>query len=211
LNDQDGLARQVAALYAPFGRWRRLYAGFRVELSRFDLLEHQLPRGGQVLDLGCGYGVVSNYLALACPERRVTGIDWDKKRIAVARETARGENPRFIEGDILRVEIPPADVVLMNDFLHHLDYEDQERVLERIASVLSPGAVLLIQEVNTRPRWKHFCSLVSDLVLYSFEYSRFRAPDEWVALLSRVGFGSVEVVKGDQGSIFARVSYLARR
>jgi ubiquinone/menaquinone biosynthesis C-methylase UbiE len=207
-----GLAREVAALYAPFGAWRKFYAGFRVALSRFDLVEHLLPPGGRVLDLGCGYGVVSNYLALASPTRTVIGIDWDQKRIGVARETVRGRaNPQFIQGDVVRLELPAADVVLMNDFLHHLDPEDQEAVLTRLARVLAPDAMLLIQEVNTRPRWKFWCSYLSDRVLYRFERGRFRAPEEWVALLSRVGFPRVEIVQGDAGSIFARVSYIARR
>jgi SAM-dependent methyltransferase len=208
----DALARKVAALYSPFGRWRRLYAEFRVGLARFDLVEHHLPARGLVLDLGCGYGIASNYLALASPGRTVIGIDWDKERIAVARQTIAGRsNPQFLEGDVISLDLPRADIVFMNDFLHHLLPADQLAVLKHVSEVLEKGATLLIHEVNTVPRWKFWCSWVSDMLLYKFQGGHFRGPDDWVQLLSGAGFSSVEVIRGDQGSPFARVSYIARK
>jgi 2-polyprenyl-6-hydroxyphenyl methylase/3-demethylubiquinone-9 3-methyltransferase len=208
----SSLVREVTALYAPFGLWRRFYAGCRVALSRFDLVEHQLPPGGRVLDLGCGYGIAANYLALSSPGRSVLGIDWDAKRIAIAEKTV-GARPNlgFIQADVLRSEMPRADVVLMNDFLHHLSLKDQEGMLKRVGEALGPGSIVLIHEVNTRPFWKFVCSFLSDMVLYAFEGGHFRPPEEWVALLKGAGFSSVETVLGDQGSIFARVSYIARK
>ena len=206
----DTRAREVAALYAPFGIWRRLYAGFRLSLARFDLVEHELPAKGRILDLGCGYGIAANYVARGSPERTVVGIDWDQDRIAVASRTA-GTNVQFLQGDVLHSDLPSADVVLMNDFLHHLRPPDQDTVLERLAARLGPGGIVLIHEVNTLPRWKFWCSWLSDMLLYAFQGGHFRSPAEWEALLKRAGFSSVDVVRGDQGSIFARVSYIARK
>jgi 2-polyprenyl-3-methyl-5-hydroxy-6-metoxy-1,4-benzoquinol methylase len=206
----DTRARDVTALYAPFGIWRKLYAGVRVTLARFDLVEDRIPASGRVLDLGCGYGIAANYLALASPGRSVTGIDWDHRRIEVAQKTA-GPNTRFLQGDVLHSELPGADVVLMNDFLHHLQPSDQEAVRNRLGGVLEKGALLLIHEVNTAPRWKFWCSWLSDMVLYNFQGGHFRSPEEWKALLVRAGFSSIDVIPGDEGSIFARVSYLARK
>jgi 2-polyprenyl-3-methyl-5-hydroxy-6-metoxy-1,4-benzoquinol methylase len=200
----------MTALYAPMGIWRSLYAGFRVSLSRFDLVEHHLPPTGHVLDLGCGYGVTANYLALASPGRTVTGIDWDQKRIAIAQKTAV-PNTRFLQADVLHSDLPSADVVLMNDFLHHLEPPMQVELLRRLGSVLPKGAIVLIHEVNTDPRWKFWCSWLSDMVLYSFQGGHFRSPGEWQRLLVEAGFAAVDVIRGDQGSIFARVSYLARK
>jgi hypothetical protein len=70
---------------------------------------------------------------------------------------------------------------------------------------------VLIHEVNTRPYWKFLCSFASDMILYTFQGAHFRPPQEWTALLRGAGFTTVETVRGDQGSIFARVSYIARK
>jgi 2-polyprenyl-3-methyl-5-hydroxy-6-metoxy-1,4-benzoquinol methylase len=205
-----GLAREVADLYAPFGWWRRFYAGFRVALARLDEIEPYLPRSGRVLDLGCGYGVVAHYLALSDPGRAVLGIDLDERRIGVALKTVAGRsNPSFVRGDVMEASFPDFNAVLMNDFLHHLQLDDQERLLERLHLITPEGGMLLLQEVNTRPRWKYYLSLLADLILYCFEGGHFRSPEEWTRLLAAKGFRGVQVFPGDKGSMFARVSYIA--
>jgi 2-polyprenyl-3-methyl-5-hydroxy-6-metoxy-1,4-benzoquinol methylase len=204
------LTREVVALYAPFGWWRQFYARFRLALSRLDQVEQFLPRAGRLLDLGCGYGVVANYLALASPEREVIGIDLDRRRIAVAQRTAANrENITFIAGDVTQVALPVCDTILMTDVLHHLDFKEQERSLIRLYSMLPANGRLLIQEVNTRPFFKYMCSHIADIVLYPLDRPHFRCSADWVTFLTGIGFRQVVTIPGDSKTIFARVSYHA--
>ena len=47
-----------------------------------------MPRRGEILDAGCGHGLLSLYLAAQSPERRITGVDIDDEKLAVARRAA---------------------------------------------------------------------------------------------------------------------------
>src|SRR5256886_17521034 len=47
-----------------------------------------LPPSGEVLDLGCGFGLFSLYYASIAPGRFVRGLDLNGRRIAMARHAA---------------------------------------------------------------------------------------------------------------------------
>ena len=62
------------------------------------------PKAGDtILDLGCGTGELSAYLAeLVGAEGKVIGVDPDKERIQLARETHHQvKNLSFLDGDAL--------------------------------------------------------------------------------------------------------------
>ncbi len=47
-----------------------------------------LPAGGRLLDLGCGYGVIGLACALAAPAATVTGVDVNQRAVLLANENA---------------------------------------------------------------------------------------------------------------------------
>jgi len=56
------------------------------------------PEGGEVLDLGCGYGVIGLAIAAASARARVTGVDVNERALVLARENAAalGVSDRFV-------------------------------------------------------------------------------------------------------------------
>ena len=54
------------------------------------LLREQAPpvEAREVLDLGCGYGVIGLAIAVAVPEARVTAVDVNERALLLARENA---------------------------------------------------------------------------------------------------------------------------
>lgn len=134
----------------------------------------RVPDGGRCLDLGCGSGPFSFYLARK--GFRTVGIDVSESAIGLAREIAnKVDLPcEFVLGDFLSVSLDgPFDFIVDGHFLHCIVFDmDRRRVLERVRSLLSPGGTFMLNTmIWDRPRdWKgpfefdsnHVLWLVSD-------------------------------------------------
>ena len=100
-----------------------------------------LPRGSNVLDLGCGAGVpIARTLAR---RHKVTGIDTSESMLRLARTAVPGA--RFLNGDILGVELEAGsfDAAVLIFVLFHLPREEHGSVFERVRSWLRPGGYFL--------------------------------------------------------------------
>jgi 2-polyprenyl-6-hydroxyphenyl methylase / 3-demethylubiquinone-9 3-methyltransferase len=99
-----------------------------------------------VLDLACGAGFLSNYLA----ERghRVTGLDQSAESLAVAAERDAAGTVSYRVGDAIALPFPDAsfDVVCAMDLLEHV--EDPDRVIAEIGRVLRPGGLFFFHTFN---------------------------------------------------------------
>jgi 2-polyprenyl-6-hydroxyphenyl methylase / 3-demethylubiquinone-9 3-methyltransferase len=108
-----------------------------------ELLRTYGPRPARVLDLGCGAGLLANYLA----ERghAVTGLDATAENLEIAR--ARG-TATYLLGDALALPFADAsfDVVCAMDLLEHVD--QPERLIAEAARVLAPGGTLFFHTFN---------------------------------------------------------------
>ncbi len=95
------------------------------------ILQQWLPRGASVLDLGCGPGWSSLFLARA--GWNVVGMDISERMIDIARERAEQENVavNFELGDLedFSLEKRNFDGALIFDALHHCP--KYEQVLSR--------------------------------------------------------------------------------
>jgi len=104
----------------------------------------------RILDIGCGAGFVSN--PLAREGYSVKGIDLSASSVEVAREHAPpGANITYEAQNAYSLQEADAsyDVVLMLDFLEHVDEPD--RAVREAARVLKPGGLLLFHTFNRTP------------------------------------------------------------
>jgi SAM-dependent methyltransferase len=122
-----------------------------------DLVEgSDPPRPGRALDLGCGAGTDSVYLAQHGWE--VTGIDMVPRALAVARRraAAAGVSPRYIRGDVTRLDELGIgeDFSLVLDFgcFHTLPDDRREPYVASVSGVAAPGAVMLLFGFARPPR-----------------------------------------------------------
>ena len=104
--------------------------------------------GLEVLDLGCGGGLMSE--AYARRGARVTGIDPSSMSLQAARSHARQSqlSIRYAEGSGEAIPSPGAsfDLVSCCDVLEHVD--DLDAVLREIARVLRPGGLFFFDTIN---------------------------------------------------------------
>ncbi len=104
------------------------------------LLAPVLERGGLVLEIGCGSGLLTKYLVDA--GHRVLATDASPAMVALAREYALGATVETLV--VPDDPLPSADAVVSVG--HPLSYLDDEaqliKAFEAIARALAPGGVL---------------------------------------------------------------------
>jgi len=210
--EKSSPASRLVRLYDGQPGYVSFYVRARSRLLRLSHYSDVLPSRGLVIDVGCGYGVLANYLSLSAPERQVLGIDRDEKRIDAARKTIGGrDNISFCAEDVAQWAWPGCTGIAMTDFLHHLPPPEQETVLKEASGALQKDGVLLISEVDpdAKPAYKYWASYLSDRILYPLSRSYFRKPSAWKALLSSLGF-EVRIIEL-RNPVFAGVLLVCRK
>ena len=203
---------QLLERYKPLSAWESFYLRTRWRLCPFETVESHVPRKGRILDFGCGYGMLSNFLALNSPDRQVLGIDLNKARIEVAKRSSKGHpEVSFQLGDVRDFQGTPFDAVVMTDVLHHID-EDNVRVLLRIIrSCLSDHGTLVVLDVDRSPLRKFYTTYLIDRLLNLTRSLHYRSRDLLMLLLGRSGFRVHQVVPADQGLPLSDVIYLCKK
>jgi SAM-dependent methyltransferase len=111
---------------------------------------------GRALDLGCGTGTDTIYLATHGWE--VTAVDMVSKALATARRNAVavGVSPRFLEGDVTRLhDLGVGDgYTLVLDFgcLHTLPEDQRDAYVVEVTAAAAPGATYLLSGFRHAPR-----------------------------------------------------------
>jgi 2-polyprenyl-6-hydroxyphenyl methylase / 3-demethylubiquinone-9 3-methyltransferase len=112
-------------------------------------LRERCGDGARVLDVGCGAGFLSNYLAREGFE--ASGIDASPESLAVATRHDETRGVRYQIGNALSLPYANAsfDAVCAMDFLEHV--EDPGAVVEECSRVLRPGGVFFFHTFNRNP------------------------------------------------------------
>lgn len=207
----DVLAKKAINLYSGSG-WKSLFARIRFWDAPYKQVEEMVPREGNIVDLGCGEGLFSNYLALGSKKRNVFGIEIDKNRIKHADKGL--PNTHFACGNISKADMPSADAIILMHVLHHLgSFNQQEELLKVCLSKLRNKGRLIIVEAEPKFSLKYLLTFLADhfLVAWIFErklYSAiyFRKNSEWIRLLNKIGF-KVRSYPADRNKPFTHIVF----
>ncbi|WP_101047968.1 bifunctional 2-polyprenyl-6-hydroxyphenol methylase/3-demethylubiquinol 3-O-methyltransferase UbiG [Macromonas nakdongensis] len=174
-------------------RWWDTESEFRplhqINPLRLDWIDRQTPLAGQqVLDVGCGGGILAD--AMARKGARVLGIDLASKALKVAQLHAlEAETPnvsyREISAEHLAVECPGRfDVVTCMEMLEHVP--DPASVVQACATLVKPGGWVFFSTLNRNPKAFLFAILGAEYLLQllpkgTHEYAKFIKPSELAA------------------------------
>ena len=128
--------------------------GRRSEFAR--LLDEAIPPGARVLELGCGTGQLSLFLATA--DRMVIGADLTRASLELGAEAAKRfglEGVLFVETDLRRpgLQAGAFDVVVCSGVLHHTP--DPRRAFTAVARLVKPNGYLVLGLYNAFARLPH--------------------------------------------------------
>jgi SAM-dependent methyltransferase len=123
----------------------RLYGNLRLNRAA----ERILPFVGthsNVLDIGCGIGIVTSKIAARANRGHVWGIDLSRENIWYATRTVRNANLTFLEADVvvdfeaIRKKLPAkVDVVTMLGVIEHIPTEARPDLLVKIRALCNDG------------------------------------------------------------------------
>lgn len=163
-----------------------------MRLRILEELDQYIPCEGRTLDLGCGFGLFSLYFASQHPTRSMIGIDLNAGRIEAANRSAKLlglSNVEYIAGDAVDQKFP-SDLacVYTLDLLHHVPADGVPPLLKRIHASLAPTGLLLIKDVDTKPAYKRWFTLLLDRLMVGFEPIRYWSAEEMIDMLEGIGF-----------------------
>ena len=141
--------------------------------------------GQQVLDVGCGGGILSD--AMARRGAQVTGIDLSTKALKVAQLHAleagtANVNYREISAEALADEMPARfDVVTCMEMLEHVP--DPSSVVRACSQLVKPGGWVFFSTINRNPKSFLFAIVGAEYLLRmlpkgTHEYAKMIRPSE---------------------------------
>ena len=195
-------------LYQSLG-WPTIFPHIRFFTAPYEKLEQLIPKKGFIIDLGCGYGIFSNFLGLTGPQRQVLGIELDSQKIKFANRGIK--NVRFMKADITRIALREADVILLIHVLHHLNsFAEQEKLLVECKKRLTRNGKLIVAEVDKKPILKYILGWIADRILYPGDKIYYQMPNELGKLFRNLGF-RFKMIKADGGKPFAHIIYVLEK
>ena len=226
------LRDMASAPYRGAGRFAWRFAHGKLGMD--PVFRHLMSRGliaprAQVLDIGCGQGLLASLLRAAetaaarshwpadwapAPHGvRVKGIELMPRDVERARRALGDTVAEFVCGDMRHTPFPACDVVVILDVLHYIDIAEQNRVLERVRAALRSSGRLLLRVGDASSRRGFRTSQWVDAIVTFVRGHRVlpvfgRSLAAWIVKLEALGF-RVDAVPMSQGTPFANVLLVA--
>ena len=192
----DDLAK---SWWDPQGDFKSLH---QINPLRINFIKERTTLAGkQVLDIGCGGGLLAEVLSDL--GAIVTAIDASKKTINVAKAHAKkvGSNVNYIKASLEEFsKIEPKakfDVITCLEMLEHVP--DPLQILKKCSDLLNQDGDLFLSTINRNPRSYLFAIIGAEYLLNllpkgTHDYSKFIKPSELSKWLNKSNLNTIEVV-----------------
>jgi len=179
----------VSFMGSDYEEWDEIYRKYPLESLGWELgrprpilvefVEKGLVKKGKALDICCGAGTNTVYLAEKGFE--VTGIDISSKAIDYAKKKAQQANVKINFMMQSFVNLPfgneEFDFVFDMGCFHHVEIEDRPKFIKSVHRVLKNGGSYMLTcfSYKNGPAWNHFTrKQIFDLFSEYFEINEIR-------------------------------------
>jgi len=197
----------------------RWFCRARLELAPLEAVAAQAT-GTDILDVGCGHGVLAALLLHAHPDRHVVGIDPDVRKIEWANESV-GKKPnaefRAVTIEALAAERPASfDCVIIADVLCLIARATWAPFLDAARRLLRPGGRLLLKDAENDGSWRAAKALWQERLMVhvlrrtvSTGGIGFATRDELAGYVTRAGFAVDDITSYARGYTAPHVLVIA--
>ena len=180
------------------GEFKPLHA---INPLRLDWIDQLAPlKGKQVLDVGCGGGILAD--SMARRGAQVLGIDLAGKALKVAQLHAieaetQGVSYREVSAEDLAAEQPAQyDIVTCMEMLEHVP--DPSSVVRACSQLVKPGGWVFFSTINRNPKAWLFAVVGAEYVLNmlprgTHDYAKFIRPSELARYAREAGLQEREM------------------
>ena len=144
-----------------------------------------------VLDIGCGGGLISELLAKT--NANVTGIDENTNSIKQAKDHAKISSLKIIYKNqsldlFFKKNKKRYDLIVCLEVLEHVDNVD--KTLDKISKLMNPGGILVLSTINRNIKSLIFAKIFGEYVLNwipvgTHQFEKFLKPEEIIELLKQ--------------------------
>lgn len=196
---------EIAKFSALAHRWWDPESEFRplheINPLRLDWIDrHCALAGKEVIDIGCGGGILAESMALR--GARVTGVDLSDKALAVARlhlleSGAQVEYVGVAAEAIADERAGRYDVVTCMEMLEHVP--DPASTVRACARLAKPGGSVFFSTINRNPKAYLMAVIGAEYILKllprgTHEYDKFIKPAELSRFAREAGLDTLEVL-----------------
>lgn len=158
--------------------------------EHFNTLNNDSLKGLDILDVGCGGGLIS--MPLSQKGANVTAIDASSRNIESAKNQATKQNVKIdyrnttIE-ELCR-DLKKYDVVICLEVIEHV--ANIEDFVANLASIIKPGGMLIISTINRNVKSYLLAILMAEYILnwvpkHTHDHTKFLKPSELNSFLSK--------------------------
>lgn len=185
--DNPYFAATLASAYIYKGPVTEWYVRVKMKMEKnYAFFDSMLPDTGQITDIGCGMGQMDFMLSMYKSGRRILGIDYDDEKITVAQHCWLNKclgGLSFRCEDASQAELPESDAFIISDMMHYLSAEKQLELIQRCASKLKSGGLILVRDSDSENAEGQKITALSEV--FSTKILRFNRTEGELSFISQ--------------------------
>ncbi len=141
--------------------------------DNYNFYHKLIPAKAKIVDIGCGLGFLSYMLSFLSENHKITGIDFDEDKIAIANNCReKNDNLSFHHCNALEFDYQKSDVFILSDVLHYMPENKQEQLIIKCIENLNNSGIIIIRDADNELSKRHRGTKVTEFFSTKFGFNK---------------------------------------